>query len=332
MKTIEVHRGALNNIPDNDALDGSQAIVDLVKSCTPDDLLIVLITGGGSALLPYPIPPITLEEKKQLIRDLSKAGCSINELNTVRKRLSMVKGGGLVQMCKAGRILSLIISDVSGNPLDIIASGPTVRNLDPPNAALAVLEKYKSEITLPQSIGQVLRDSSRPADPSVFKRVTNFIIGDNRLALDAAAEAVAKFGLRPFIITSEMSGEAAEVGYDLATLSEVLANCIDTNIEKDDRSDPAYQETIATIFQKYKWCPMKVVPEILKEYNKASRGICLLFGGETTVKVRGSGEGGRNQELALAAGIRLDISRNLPHVKNKIAILSGGTDGFDGPK
>lgn len=280
----EVYCGAKNNIPDDASFAASQKIVELVRSCTRNDLLIVLISGGGSALLPFPIPPVTLEEKKLLIKTLSKAGCTINELNTVRKRLSLVKGGGLVQMCNAGKIVSLIISDVLGSPLDIIASGPTVKNLDPPDAAWNVIMKYGVHDVITKNLSTVLKREPCNANQRQFDKVTNFIIGDNQIALEAAANAATKCGLHPFIITSEMSGEAAEIGYDLATLAEAFALCI-RQTPPDIPTVRPNVETILRIFKQNKWSTEGVIPEIFEEHAKANKGICLLFGGETTVKV-----------------------------------------------
>ncbi|CAL8126474.1 unnamed protein product [Orchesella dallaii] len=328
---IEVYPGGEHNIPDEASLIAATEIVDVAKSCTNKDLLIVLITGGGSALLPMPIPPVTLDEKQELIKHLAKAGCTINELNTVRKRLSLVKGGGLVRLCNAKKIVSLIISDVAGNPLDIIASGTTVEDVDPPDAALKILEKFNLDEELPPSINEVLRKLPPAISHFKFDHVTNFIIGDNRLALEAAAATAANYGIHPIIVTTTMSGEASEVGYDMASLAEAIAYCI-THKEADNSNVKAYMDTITRIFKHNKWPLSGTMSEILQINEMPVKGVCLLFGGETTVTVRGNGIGGRNQELILSAGTRLDISRNLPHVKNKVAILSAGSDGIDGFK
>lgn len=330
MSYSEVYRGAANNLPDENSFKAAQKIVEVVRSCTPDDLLIVLVSGGGSALLPFPIPPVTLEEKMNLIRSLSKAGCSIDELNTVRKRLSVVKGGGLVEICNAGRIVSLIISDVLGSPLDIIASGPTVPNNDKPNAALSIVKTYNLEDSMSDSIRSILtQPNPRNLTLDKFSKVANFILGDNEMALEAASKTAIQHGLHPFIVTSKMSGDAAELGYDLATLAEAIANGIKQSTRGEEPSTAT--ATLLHIFSNNNWSTDGIIPQIFHKGSTSSNGVCLLFGGETTVKVKGSGLGGRNQEMALSTGIRLDVCRNLCHVKNKIAILCAGTDGIDGP-
>uniref|UniRef100_A0A8B9TJZ3 Glycerate kinase n=1 Tax=Anas platyrhynchos TaxID=8839 RepID=A0A8B9TJZ3_ANAPL len=184
---IQVIEGARNNLPDPEALRGAGAIQELAQGLTADDLLLVLISGGGSALLPAPIPPILLEEKEKLTKMLASRGAAIQELNTVRKTLSLLKGGGLARLAYPAQVVSLILSDVIGDPLDIIASGPTAASSHSVQDCLQVLAKYNLLQSLPESVETVLSSSpSKRAAPEDYSHVCNVIIGSNALALDEA--------------------------------------------------------------------------------------------------------------------------------------------------
>jgi len=180
------------------------------------------ISGGGSALLPLPRHPLTLPEKAEVIRQLSRAGADIKELNTVRKALSKVKGGGLAGLAHPANMLTLVLSDVVGDPLDFIASGPTVPNRDPPTAALHIVNHYGLESSLPASALALLKEQPPSLGPEVFQRVTNTIIGSNRLVLDQLAEDARSEGLEAVVLTAELVGEARQVGSDMARLALML--------------------------------------------------------------------------------------------------------------
>jgi glycerate 2-kinase len=301
--------------------------VDIAKSCGPDDLLIVLITGGGSALFPYPKPPLTLQEKSALIKELSRQGASIQELNAVRKRLSLVKGGGLITLSPCKTILSLILSDVLGDPLDVIASGPTVPSPDLDELAGQIVEKYLAPSSVPKNVQTVLSKSSTEVS-TANRTVINSIIGNNSIALEAASEKARELGLLPVIVTNELSGEASKVGLEMATLACCISHKIsqvtnerDSTIRKAASNMNLPKERTDSLIESLN------DPKVRTDFD----GICLLFGGETTVTVKGNGVGGRNQELALKAAAQIDTSANNEYVKGKVAVLSGGTDGFDGP-
>ncbi len=295
LRKIHLHaaRPAGLNEPTSDGVFGCQRILELVSSLNANDLCLVLISGGGSALLPAPVPGISLEDKLKVTRCLMQSGASIQELNTVRKRLSLVKGGGLLRAAKAGRMIALIISDVPGDPLDIIASGPTVCDTGTANDALAVLQKYAActghDSTVSDSVRKVLEEQTRNSDsrsvPSIDCR--NCIIGNNQTALDAAASHARSLGFEVRNLGTNRQGIASEIGFELA--ETCLRSC---------------QETMG-------------------------QGLCFLGGGEPVVKLAATDlprKGGRNQEVALAAGHRWaneDIRRFI--------VLSGGTDGEDGP-
>jgi glycerate-2-kinase len=259
-------------------------------------LVIVLISGGGSALLVDPADGLTLEDQLIVIRRLSGGGADINQLNTVRKHLSGVKGGGLARACRDSSMVSLILSDVLGDPLDLIASGPTVADPSSAEDALTVLKKFDLDQTLPDSVYRCLRSKTEITQPlTQIQRVATLVIGNNAVAVDAAGIQAESLGYNHVMKCARQSeGEAEVVGRHLAEMTlEML------------RRDPTQHRQDA-----------------------------LITGGEPTVTLANEnerGKGGRNQQLVLAAYERL-LELNLsPKDWNRLVILSGGTDGEDGP-
>jgi len=306
------------NEPTESAVAGTNEILRLAKSATPGDLCICLISGGGSALLPAPVPEISLSEKLELTRFLSESGAAIQELNTVRKQISLIKGGGLKEVCRRKRLISLILSDVLGDPLDVIASGLTVDNSTSPADALEVLRKFAPNIveysqTSTENgdtvsvrqralyrINRYLQKKNTSHSPSPSSNVTgnstdfvrNIIIGNLATAVEAAGEEALKRGYSYTMYVSRKSeGLAEDVGTHLAELT------LDMRHSGSD---------------------------------------CLIHGGEPVVKLtppERRGKGGRNQQLVLAALIHLANrlkAQNIDEIPG-IALLSGGTDGEDGP-
>ena len=274
------------NEPRPEGAAGARQIVRLVESASPDDLCLCLISGGGSALMPAPVEGISLDDKLQVTQYLSAAGANIEQLNTVRKQLSRIKGGGLIRACRAGRIVSLIISDVLGDPLDVIASGPTTEDSSTPQAALDVLDTFAARGALPSAVFDYLQQKQDAKQPGPACRVTNLIIGNLATAVDAAGLEAERLGYEQAMVCAEKSeGQAEDVGRHLAEMALKM------------RAGPGPN--------------------------------CLISGGEpvvTLVDVSRRGQGGRNQQLVLAALEELadDGARGM-------AILSGGTDGEDGP-
>ena len=295
-RCIHLHaaRPAGVNEPRPEGVAGTEEILKIVSSLGPDDLCLCLISGGGSALLPAPVSGISLDDKIRVTRALSAAGANIEQLNTVRRSLSRVKGGGLARACRAGRLVSLIISDVLGDPLDLIASGPTVEHPSSARDALAVLDELQlsSDPNLAATVKYLRKSESsesaeKQRDRSVSKPptiVTNLVIGNNAVAVDAAGCEAERLGYSHAMIAANASeGSAEEVGRQLAEMALRM------------RREPG--------------------PD------------CLISGGEPTVALAEEsvrGHGGRNQQLALAA---LSILGD----GDGIALLSGGTDGEDGP-
>ena len=294
----------------------------LVQSCEENDLLFVLVSGGGSSLLPYPKPPITLREKREVVKRLMLTGCNINELNKVRKKISLVKGGGLAQICKSRLVVGLLLSDVLGDPMDVIASGPTVANPDDDDDAKKVLDKFNIEISsLPQSVQTVLNEKYSNRYQRGFSHVRNFIIGNNRVALLAAGDTARSLGYEPIILSTLLEGRAKTVGEKLVHLASVLDHHGHVDAEQ-------LRNVLLDLNLKDLRTPGLVIESLKKiRAEKVKNRLCLLLGGETTVKVKGKGIGGRNQELARAAALKLNQLK--PH--HLITFLSAGTDGIDGP-
>jgi len=275
-------------VPNLDSLRAGERALEFVSSLEEDDTLICLISGGGSALMTAPYEGISLEDMQALTSLLLSCGARIDEINTLRRQLDRVKGGGLARATKA-KVISLILSDVIGNPLEAIASGPTYPNPTTSEDALAIIEKYFSSLTTEthrhgeslNSVIQSLRGSRRTiSDGFDHSRVQNTIIGDNRIAAIGAMEQVKHEGFDAGILTNELQGEAREAGVMMA---------------KKLRDESANRQ----------------------------RPFCLIAGGETTVTIRGDGKGGRNQELALAAVNEL---RGLQNVL-LISLATDGEDG-----
>ncbi len=297
LRRIKLHaaRPAGVNEPTEEGVRGANRILEMVGGMTADDLCLCLISGGGSALLPAPVDGISLADKLILTKQLSAAGANIRELNTVRKQLSRIKGGGILRACPAGRLVTLIISDVIGDPLDVIASGPTVVDTSSSDDALAVLDKFGSrQAGVPPHVFEYLQQATnrRRADNNDRRQVDNFVIGNNATAVDAAGSEAERRGYSHATNAArELEGAAEEVGRHLADMA---------------------------LRMRYQSGPD-----------------CLITGGEPTVQLAPESErgvGGRNQQLVLAA---LDALRRSQDPDGStvagIVLLSGGTDGEDGP-
>jgi glycerate 2-kinase len=284
-------------VPDRRGLRAARQIADLLEEAGSHDLVICLISGGGSALLTDPAYSLDLKDLQSLTSLLLSSGADITEINTLRKHLDDFKGGGLARLAAPSAVLALILSDVIADPLDMIASGPTVPDPTTYAQAYAVLEKYDLVQNAPQAVIERLRrgmqgdlpETPKPGDP-LFNGVNNLIIGSNRQAAEAAREQAAREGYHALILTNRLSGEARSAGRALAALAHQLLHPVGS-----------------------------APPPGLIE-----RPACLIAGGETTVTIRGDGLGGRNQELALAAVAPLSGLRGA-------ALVTLATDGGDGP-
>ena len=230
LERIRLHaaRPAGVNEPTAEGVAGSLEILRIVESLSADDLCICLISGGGSALLPAPPPEISLADKLAVTRHLSAAGADITELNTVRKQLSRIKGGGLLRACRAGRLISLIISDVLGDPLDLIASGPTADDHSTPAEALAILSKFDpGQTAIPAAVYEYLRQKSQDFEPPLATRLRseNHILANNATAVDAAGIEAVRLGYaHAMTAATRPEGEVEPIGRHLAEMAVAMRN------------------------------------------------------------------------------------------------------------
>jgi glycerate 2-kinase len=295
LRSIRLHqaRPAGNNQPTQEGVAGSQAILDLLATASPDDVALCLLSGGGSALLPAPAEGITLADKQRITQLLHACGATIDEMNCVRKHLSRLKGGRLAQafLTRGRKLTSLIISDVIGDPLDVIASGPTAA--DPTTFAdgLAILERYQLREQTPAAILAYLERGRLGEIPETLKVlpswVCNRVLGNNAKALAAAEKRAWELGYSVYNLGSFLEGDTGQAALVLAGL----------------------------------------IRAVRVEWQPAPPPLCILSGGETTVTLPPDhGKGGRNQEMVLAMAVKLGPSG----LKN-VVLVSGGTDGEDGP-
>jgi glycerate 2-kinase len=282
---------ASHPIPDQKGIAGTEKMVQILKHSGPRDLVLFLLSGGGSALMPMPASPILLEEKQEVTQLLLDCGADIKEINTIRKHISQIKGGRLAQLAYPSTVIAFILSDVVGDPLDAIGSGPTVPDTSTFEEAWEILKKYNLLNEVAPSVYRHLLsgkegkigETPKPGDPS-FERVHNLLIGSNLLALQTAARESRLLGFNTLILSSSIVGETKE----------------------------------AARFH------VAIAREVAQHGNPIPKPACLISGGETTVTIRGNGLGGRNQEFALAGALEIEGIE-------KVVLLSGGTDGTDGP-
>jgi hydroxypyruvate reductase len=290
LQHVKVHE-ASHPVPDERGLRGAEEILSLVRDAGERDLVICLISGGGSALLVAPAEGVTLKDKQSVTQLLLACGATIHEINTVRKHLSRVKGGGLAHAAHPATLVSLILSDVIGDDLDAIASGPTVPDSTTFHQAEQVLKRYGIWDQAPGSVrayvekgvnGEI-EETPKPGDPP-FQRDAWQLVGTNLQALKAAGKEAERQGYRPLVLSGMMEGETREVAK----------------------------------------AHVAIAKEVLNSENPLAAPACILSGGETTVTLQGAGKGGRNTEFALASALALEGVEN-------VVLLSGGTDGTDGP-
>ncbi|XP_029831744.2 glycerate kinase [Ixodes scapularis] len=322
---VQVYEGAQNNLPDDAAMAAATAIVTLVSRLQATDLLLVLISGGGSALLPLPLEPLTLKEKVATIQLLSQGGAKVQEINSVRKRLSVVKGGNLLRHTRA-RVVSLILSDVVDDPLEAIASGPTVPNLEDEGLALRIIDKYGLRTKVAPNVVMLLerhlhQDMNQPQTAKAF----NLLIGNNKVAARAVCATARQLGYQAHLLTTSLQGEAREVGKAFALLASYLCH-----EEPPEGRHFSISEVTPVLQVRYR--DLAQLKESASLSFSRGRPVCVVAAGETTVHVRGSGLGGRSQEMALSAALVLDALFPTPgEALGDPLFLAAGTDGADGP-
>ncbi|NIR47227.1 glycerate kinase [candidate division KSB1 bacterium] len=290
LKKVKINE-ADHPLPDEAGLAGARQIIQLLEKTGERDLVICLISGGGSALLPLPADGISLNEKQDVTKKLLACGANINEMNAVRKHISKIKGGQLARAAAPATLITLMLSDVIGNYLDVIASGPTVPDSSTFRDAKEIIERYQIWNDILDTVKEhILKgvNGEIPETPKegdeIFFKTQNVVIGSNIQALLAAEEKANSLGYHSLVLSSFIEGETKDVARVHAAIAK----------------------------------------EILQTGNPVKPPACVISGGETTVTIRGDGKGGRNQEFVLAAA--LDIAG-----LHSVVILSGGTDGTDGP-
>jgi len=290
LSRIHVHECG-HPVPDENGVEGSNRIIGLLETADEHTLVIGLISGGGSALAPAPAEGITLGEKQEVTRILLRAGATIKELNAVRKHLSVLKGGGMARLAYPARLHVLILSDVIGDRLDTIASGPATADESTFRDCIGIFRKYGVWESLPENVRSRFEAGvegktaeTAKAYETFFSSVKTTLIGNNRQSVEAARKRAGDAGFETLVLTTVLEGEASEAGKFFAAVASEIART------GDPIPPPA----------------------------------CVIAGGETTVTVTGDGKGGRNQEMALSAAVMLEGM-------NDVAFLSGGTDGTDGP-
>ena len=289
-RRITIHEAG-HPLPDARGWAGSEQIAALARQAGEKDLVIALISGGGSALMSLPVQGITLNDMERLTHSLLRCGATINEMNAIRKHIEQLKGGQLSRLAYPARVIALILSDVIGSPLDVIASGPTSPDPSTYEDAYAVLQKYGLTQDVPVSIVQHLQRGmahqvceTPKAQDELWQSTQNVVIASNEQAAQAALGQAQQLGFHTLFLSTFVEGEAREVARVLGAVAR----------------------------------------EVVHSGRPVPRPACIVAGGETTVSVRGHGLGGRNQELALAAALSIAGLEN-------VAILSLGTDGSDGP-
>ena len=289
LKRIEVVEAA-HPVPDQSGIDGAGRIIAMLEDLGEKDMVISLISGGGSALLPQPAEGMTLADKKQVTQALLDCGATIHEINCIRKHLSRTKGGGMAQAAYPAMVVNLMLSDVVGDNMDVIASGPFVPDKTSYADALGIIRRYGIEGGIPGHVLSYLKEKAESGKDSqdqsqFFAKVINKVVGSNIIACRAAESRAAELGYSTLILSSMIEGNTT----DVANLHAAIAS------------------------------------EIARTGHPLVKPACVISGGETTVIIKGKGLGGRNQEYALVC------ADYLAGVSDNIVMLSGGTDGTDGP-
>jgi glycerate 2-kinase len=277
-------------IPDQAGVDAAEAILELLSGALESDLIFCLISGGASALLTSPSAGLSLKDKQQTTQMLLSCGARIHEVNAIRKHISKVKGGRLAELAYPATVVSLLLSDVIGDGVDIIGSGPTAPDSSTFVDCLSIIERYGVSEMIPGTVRRFLEkgaageaaETPKLGNP-IFDKVQNLIVGNNQSALRAAKEKAEALGYYALVLSSAIEGEAKKVAVDHVAIAR----------------------------------------DVLAGHGAFHRPACIISGGETTVTVKGEGLGGRNQEFALAAAVEIDGMEGM-------VVLSGGTDGTDG--
>ncbi|XP_035916060.1 glycerate kinase [Anopheles stephensi] len=324
--TLEVIECARNNLPDERSLVAASKIKQIARSMTSDDVLCVLVSGGGSALLCLPKAPITLPEKLKIIKSLSTAGASIEELNYVRIALSDVKGGQLaMEARKAYRVYSYVISDIVGDPVALIASGPTVvpEGVDVNGKAKEILMKYRLWDKFPNSALEIIARAGDKDDQINLDNNELFLLGSNAVAVNRVVQKAQDEGLKCIVLSKQLEGNVVELSAMYVELAAVLYN-----FKKGLLPENVVTDQLRTVLLKLNSPDLELEDFVRNVIDSKMEPLLIVGAGEPTICVSGGGKGGRNQELALRFSYGI---RKLSPMSDSVCFLSAGTDGIDGP-
>ncbi|KAK0167805.1 hypothetical protein PV327_001665 [Microctonus hyperodae] len=330
---ISYQENSINNHPDSDTLTTTSNIINMVEALGDNDTLIVLISGGGSALLSMPRFNVSADDKLNLCKKLFNLGANIKEVNAIRQKLSIIKAGGLARIAYPANIIGLILSDIIEDPVELIASGPTVYSPKSPEDVIRILNKYEIFDEIDGEMKKILISQELNNDESfldkqqLFTHVQNIIIGNNSLAIEAAQSESLRKNLNPIVLFNNVQGVVSDVSTMYGKICYLICQVLMKSLSKDDFISSIKADSHLSV----------LTEQLDKIYNtlqdSSDQGFILIAGGEPTVTVSGTGKDGRNQELALRFSLDwFKIVEDHPQLtKCNVVFLSAGTDGQDGP-
>ncbi|CAL1548504.1 unnamed protein product [Lymnaea stagnalis] len=346
---IQVFEGTSKLAGDEPSHSAAKAIQSLISNLSETDLLIVVLSEGGTMLCPSPYPQITLEELFQVNQLLTRNGASKRELNIVCKNIEVLKGGGLAKHAEPAKVVSLILSSVIGDAVDLIASGPTYPNQPTPHHCVEILMRLHIWDKTPESIRKFLEKEikqlnmeqnltghksaqKKAQQDKILSNVQNVIVGNNSIACEAASNRAAELGYLPLVLTTELTGEAKALGYLYLKLAKFIMFCYDRRAswEPNPELTMLELELVASGIKK-KW--INYIANSVDKAHNMNKDICIIAGGDTVVHVSGSGQGGKCMESALAAAIQMHEEfreKKLNVSESDMCFLMGDSDGHDG--
>ncbi|RUS80655.1 hypothetical protein EGW08_011605 [Elysia chlorotica] len=344
---IQIYEGGIGTEVDETCYNAANAIRNLVSKLTEKDLLIVLCSGGGSVLCPLPIPPITLSELRDVTRLLDRNGASITEINTVRKNIEVLKGGGLAMEAKPAKIVSLILSSFIGDPIDLVASGPTCPAQPAPRHCMEIMNRLGIIDQVPESIRKHLEREAVKCSQQmkemnstqakaeldhIWNSIQNIVVGNNSIACEAAAARASELGYYPLVLTTKLVGQSKKIGTVLAKLAKFIMMCYDRKTSMSPNMELTMLEmALVSGGIRKEW--INFICDAVDSAHNLNQDLCIICGGDLACEVKGSGVGGKNMETALAAAIHMqDLFRDKEAfaAETRMCFLCCDSDGHDG--